>query len=181
MSLLRPSIEAMDDRPIPRKRRRPTASCVRCREKKVRCDRMMPACDNCIRAASKCAYRQFVPDLSPELPTPEPRQKRTRPAEGGKANGHEIPRGVGIVEDLQARVNKLEDTLAANGLLDRRTINESRTSLQPVDTIHLTTSPRRLGTLVVKGSRSRYHGQNERATLLNQVSCLFRIDYVVAC
>ena len=32
------------------------------------------------------------------------------------------------------------------------------------------------GTLMVKGSRSRYHGQNDRITLLNQVG-LFLLTY----
>lgn len=40
----------------------------------------------------------------------------------------------------------------------------------------LSTSPF-LGTLVVKGSRTRYHGQNNRVTLLNQVSLL--VDFTL--
>lgn len=43
-------------------------------------------------------------------------------------------------------------------------------SPQSGDITQLASSPPFLGTLVVKGTRTRYHGQNNRITLLNQVS-----------
>ena len=169
----------MDDAQTPlRKRPRPVVSCLRCRDKKLRCDRLMP-CENCNKAgcASKCMYgQQPTPTQAPEpgLPVPqEPalsKRKPSQPRDINETSGHDPPRSVGIVEDLQARVFKLEEALSINRLPSTTVIhNESRASPQSVNTIQSTASQRQLGTLVVKGSRSRYHGQNDRVTLLNQV------------
>ncbi|KAJ5678791.1 hypothetical protein N7462_007035 [Penicillium macrosclerotiorum] len=77
--------------------------------------------------------------------------------------------GTGIIEDLQQRVVKLEELLAVRptagqfGPIRDAPIQDSWP--QPGSTA---TTSSVLGTLVVKGSRSRYHGQNNRITLLNQ-------------
>jgi hypothetical protein len=63
------------------------------------------------------------------------------------------------VGDLQARVTKIEELLG---------IGSER--LDKNETLSATTNHPFLGTLVVKGNRSIYHGQNDRITLLNQVS-----------
>ncbi|KAJ5629126.1 hypothetical protein N7528_002783 [Penicillium herquei] len=76
---------------------------------------------------------------------------------------------VGIIEDLQQRMAKLENLLAVRphagnfGPMRDVPIQES----WPRPNISHSSSPY-LGTLVVKGERSRWHGMNNRITLLNQ-------------
>jgi hypothetical protein len=58
------------------------------------------------------------------------------------------------LEDLQARLAKVEELL---GVQRQEPTAAERTTSQTI------------GTVVVKGNSSSYHGQNDRATLLNQV------------
>ncbi|KAF2124239.1 hypothetical protein P153DRAFT_261256, partial [Dothidotthia symphoricarpi CBS 119687] len=60
------------------------------------------------------------------------------------------------LEDLQNRMARVEEML---GVRNERTAEKEETPPAKL-----------LGTLVVKGTRSVYHGQNDRVTLLNQVS-----------
>lgn len=62
------------------------------------------------------------------------------------------------VEDLQARLAKVEEMLGIRGggqSVSNGTSEEVK--------------PHAIGTVVVKGNRSIFHGQNDRVTLLNQV------------
>lgn len=159
----------MDTRP--RKRPRPIISCIRCRNKKLKCDRAAP-CQNCIKAgcSTTCTYQR-----SPETSDSLPRAKRIHL--GNSANADDEPScpsdaggnaGLGIIEDLQQRVLKLEEArFADNGPMQNYMCSES--SQQPNRT-QSKDPALPLGTLVVKGSRSRYHGGNSRISLLNQFS-----------
>ncbi|KAJ5157148.1 uncharacterized protein N7482_008248 [Penicillium canariense] len=150
-----------------RKRPRPVVSCLRCREKKLKCDRATP-CQNCTKAGcgARCTYNQHPhPIDSP------PKPKRAHlPAEvledGRRTLGGP---GAGIIEDLHQRVVKLEELIALQP--DAGNFGPIRDAFVqnpwPPSDSNSSTSPF-LGTLVVKGSRSRYHGQNHRITLLNQ-------------
>lgn len=177
----------------PRKRPRPVVSCLRCREKKLKCDRAAP-CQNCSKAGcrAECAYNQHPPQSSESLP----KSKRAHlSADGDGVDQRTSSRlGTGIVEDLQQRVVKLEELLAVQpqankygpmrdvpiqsswyvshilAFLQNFLLTFFRSS-RPQSDSTLSTSPF-LGTLVVKGSRSRYHGQNSRVALLNQVGRL---------
>ena len=100
--------------------------------------------------------------------------------------------GTGIIEDLQQWVIQREELLAvqpqANKYGPMRDgsvqsswyVSHNFTFLQvPLLTFFRSSRPQSdstlspcPGTLVVKGSRSRYHGQNSRVALLNQVGCL---------
>ncbi|KAJ5934295.1 hypothetical protein N7466_003842 [Penicillium verhagenii] len=169
-----------------RKRPRPVVSCLRCREKKLKCDRVAP-CQNCVKGGfgAQCTYhQQQQPHADPadhqysHLQGPGPQPKRTQIPE---ADESDPPTGltqpvtglsVGIIEDLQQRVLKLESLHAVRPQSPHaRTFDPIRDALVqnswPRPDISRTSSPH-LGTLVVKGSRSRYHGQNDRITLLNQ-------------
>ncbi|KAJ5929084.1 hypothetical protein N7454_006932 [Penicillium verhagenii] len=170
-----------------RKRPRPVVSCLRCREKKLKCDRVAP-CQNCVKGGfgAQCTYhqQQQQPHADPadhqysHLQGPGPQPKRTQIPE---TDGSDPPTGltqpvtglsVGIIEDLQQRVLKLESLHAVRPQSPHaRTFDPIRDALVqnswPRPDIPRTSSPH-LGTLVVKGSRSRYHGQNDRITLLNQ-------------
>lgn len=99
-----------------RKRARPVVSCLRCREKKLKCDRVDP-CENCIKAGHRadCMYNQHPT----ELPSKPKRVQLTGDVLG---NG---PKGAssGIIEDLQQRLTRVEDLLAD------RLVNESDVSI----------------------------------------------------
>lgn len=138
----------MDDA-TSRKRPRPVVSCLRCRDKKLKCDRTAP-CENCVKAstANTCTYNRTGISLA-------------------KQNGeHSTPAPNGIVptnslEELQLRLAKVEELLG----VARSHQSSSRSEKQ-----NPTTPLPLLGTVVVKGNRSVYHGQNDRVTLLNQAS-----------
>ncbi|KAJ4375870.1 hypothetical protein N0V83_001148 [Neocucurbitaria cava] len=99
----------MDDA-TSRKRPRPVVSCLRCRDKKLKCDRTAP-CENCVKAstANTCTYNRTGISLA-------------------KQNGeHSTPAPNGIVptnslEELQLRLAKVEELL---GFLDvKESIND---------------------------------------------------------
>ncbi|KAJ6000594.1 hypothetical protein N7481_001003 [Penicillium waksmanii] len=163
-----------------RPRPRPVVSCLRCRDKKLKCDRATP-CQNCIKAVciAECTYSQHPapnPSNSPDhsnasLQKPKPKSKRVHldiSEESDQRVQLDSPRNIGIIEDLQRRVLHLEELAAVQpnstvfGPLKDATIQ----SPWPQENSPLSTPFQ--GTLVIKGSRSRYHGQNNRISLLNQ-------------
>ncbi|KAJ5347507.1 uncharacterized protein N7506_000760 [Penicillium brevicompactum] len=134
------------------KRARPVVSCLRCREKKLKCDRADP-CENCNKAGqSDCTYNQHPESI--------PRAKRIQLAPEIAKRPEE--REIGIIEDVQQRLARVEELLA---IRDSRDLPTQNSWLNDLPSPRLQSHP---GTLVVKGSRSRYHGQNGRITLLNQ-------------
>ncbi|KAL2817932.1 hypothetical protein BDW59DRAFT_130268 [Aspergillus cavernicola] len=141
----------------PRKRPRRVISCLRCRQKKLKCDRATP-CENCCKAGcpSDCAFQHG--------PGGEP--KRIRLDEPLVANRYVPPpntTGAGIIESLQHRLTRLEALLCVPPDPTLPNISPSH------DNATLSSAPHPyLETLVVKGTRTRYHGQNSRITLLNQ-------------
>ncbi|KAL4953486.1 hypothetical protein BDW69DRAFT_200163 [Aspergillus filifer] len=187
------------DRPqsLKRSRPRPVISCLRCRGKKLRCDRVTP-CENCRKAgcASTCEYRDG-----------QGTKKRTR-LEPGPATAVPPERSMlgvhsGIIEDLQRRLERVEELLAIKSESIDLTSDENGpngvarteegTRQQQVEPS--TSSPPRQsptaspvieagapvapvapsfsarpdsGTLVVKGIRTRYHGPTSRMTILEE-------------
>ncbi|KAL4987784.1 hypothetical protein BDW68DRAFT_197209 [Aspergillus falconensis] len=152
-----------------RKRPRPVISCLRCREKKLKCDRVAP-CENCTKAGcpSDCVFQQASnePNNGAKRPRPEDLpERRAGPVEGA---------GVGILEDLQRRLKRVEDMLAISRTTDSPLQGPLTDAL--CTSVHASTSPIAPfpdappypGTLVVKGTRTQYHGQNNRISLLNQ-------------
>ncbi|KAJ5309600.1 uncharacterized protein N7443_002061 [Penicillium atrosanguineum] len=104
-----------------------------------------------------------------------PRSKRVQLSDANDLDQNQdqptvpVTAGVGVIEDLQMRVVKLEEQLLA--LRSQGTSGPIRdipvqSSWPQADTTQSNSDF--LGTLVVKGSRSRYHGQNNRVTLLNE-------------
>lgn len=167
------TVDASPDALQLRKRQRPVVSCLRCREKKLKCDRVTP-CENCIKAGCPggCTYNQ--------CPNAFPKAKRIHlsPNDAGRnheqRNEVETAPGIGIVEDLQRRVIRLEERLA----LGPQVANPPLASHVPALQINIDARPHDnapetsdsqpfIGTLVVKGTRTRYHGQNNRISLLN--------------
>lgn len=97
-----------------RKRPRPVVSCLRCREKKLKCDRATP-CQNCSKAGcrAECSYNQH-PHLQSSGSLPKAKRVRISPERDGtdQRSQSQSRSGTGIIEDLQQRVVKLEELLA---------------------------------------------------------------------
>ncbi|KAL6711662.1 hypothetical protein ACN47E_004596 [Coniothyrium glycines] len=130
-----------------RKRPRPVVSCLRCRDKKLKCDRTAP-CENCVKAstANTCTYNRH--GVSPAKPEPV-----------ASSASNATP---GSLEDLQARMVKVEELLGVARAHQIQSASRDREKAATVTPLPL------LGTVVMKGNRSHYHGQNDRVTLLNQ-------------
>ena len=126
------------DESHPRKRPRPVVSCFRCRDKKLKCDRVSP-CQNCVKGniADPCTYQRGMNGFSKES------------SSGPTTSAN-------VVEDLQARLIRVEELLGIR--------NSKQPSSPAADA-----TPQAIGTVVVKGNRSIFRGQNDRTTLLNQV------------
>lgn len=95
--------------PQSRKRPRPVVSCLRCREKKLKCDRVAP-CQNCVKGGSEaeCTYHQQPDSVDPHS---QPKPKRAQIAEANEPDPRTpwaMGPSIGIIEDLQRRVLKLE-------------------------------------------------------------------------
>lgn len=135
----------------PRKRPRPVVSCLRCRDKKLKCDRSSP-CENCVKGqvADSCTYQRGLNTSSKEAPSVS---TVTTDA----------------VENLQARLAKVEELLGIHG--GRQPVSGGSAEDAKAHAI---------GTVVVKGSRSIFRGQNDRTTLLNQVRAVVKLSLLVA-
>lgn len=110
-----------------RKRPRPVVSCLRCREKKLKCDRVAP-CQNCTKAGGRvdCTYNQH-PSSSDSLPNPKRVHVETNSHDDRRVSTLAPGPGIGIVEDLLQRVGHLEELLAVRpraDLRDASTVNE---------------------------------------------------------
>jgi Fungal Zn(2)-Cys(6) binuclear cluster domain len=147
-----------------RKRPRPVVSCLRCRDKKLKCDRLLP-CESCTKAGctSQCKYTDHQSNksarTSPALLTPQ-----SPVAVNKKHDGNHPSSGLGLIEDLRLRVSKLEEMLA----LSTPSLVGAAASPR-LNVSGATSTGNVFGTLIVKGTRSRYHGQNDKITLLRQV------------
>jgi len=171
---------------VPHKRPRPVLSCVQCRRKKLKCDRLLP-CKQCDKAGSTalCTYNSREESLSQaqlidesEAESGQRRRKAARaestaePHERG--NPSRLPsyttvvaeEKIGVIEDLQYRVNKLERLLSDQSRVSALTQKHACNHIEQADR----SSTSYLGVLSIKGSRSRYHGKNHKITLLYQVS-----------
>lgn len=96
----------------PRKRPRPVVSCLRCREKKLRCDRTMP-CENCTKTGypSECTYNQSASSVDGQG---LPKAKRVQVSEDrqeARGDAGNAGVGIGIIEELQLRLAKLEEAV----------------------------------------------------------------------
>ena len=195
------------------KRPRPVVSCLRCRAKKLKCDRITP-CENCTKAeiAEPCTYnpKGIAPLASNRgrSPPSNPHNRKSStpvPSRGEpslRAKSHN-PKGItlvpsngepslppnfpisqaitsapsngkqprpadspdhasfGSLEDVKHRLAKVEELLGV-----ARAPESSMTA--DVEQSTPTACLPLLGTVVAEGGRSRYHGQNDRITLLNQ-------------
>lgn len=119
---------------ISAKRPRPVISCLECRRKKLKCDRTHP-CQQCLKVGRPGSC-QYQPGSEPERDTiesPNANPKRHQTHSPSDQNGHGIlpsingfsvertqQSKIGIVEDLQARVARLEKALLAQDAKEER-------------------------------------------------------------
>ena len=116
--------------PVTNKRPRPVLSCLECRRKKLKCDRLLP-CNQCNKSgqSAHCAYYNRRPSQAQALLTEEsegedrPKKRRSGRVELGPSQRNattskppdvsdpKLP-GHGVLEDLQARVAKIEGLLS---------------------------------------------------------------------
>jgi hypothetical protein len=170
---------------IPQKRPRPVLSCFDCRRKKLKCSRMLP-CAQCSKTgrASQCSYNEYPPgapssegaqDVSHSENGGEPRKTVRRkitehhedtesPSHGSITTQTSVVR-LGIMEDLQNRVERLENQLkthnpSQDNLRDNRRNEDYRAK-------RYDTSFR--GVVRLKDFTTRYHGQNQKVALVNHV------------
>ena len=99
---------------------RPTYSCVRCSDRKVRCDRQYP-CGACLKHNVQCLFRM----------PPSPRRKKKRVKEGTLRD--KLVRYEVLLQKLGVDPNELPNTSEA----EDRTIGGSETTT--VDTLQLLT------------------------------------------
>ena len=71
----------------PRRRRRPALSCVECRRRKIKCDRISP-CAHCVSNKADCIYRAYNDRPSPL------REHHRSPTLSPSAPVHPVPRSV---------------------------------------------------------------------------------------
>ena len=169
------------------KRPRPVLSCVACRRKKLKCDRLLP-CSQCERAerAEECTYNTWQDNQGAKAFTESPEdygehdervKKRARAISASRSQDCSMQGGMrevklGIVEDLQQRVETLERIISKCNHISPQPDSQSKPDREAM-------LPSCSGTLNVQGSRSKYHGQNHRHTLLSQVS--IANEYTLAC
>ena len=181
-------------RHVAQKRPRPAKSCLLCRKKKLKCDRLVP-CRQCTMRNVHCTYdheeehspgARITEELNVEgdqrrrkIPTPPPpREVRTYagvPATVSTGRSSTLERGdresTRSIGDLQSQINRLERLVS-----DRQHASSEAPQRSNFFDNHGAGPSTNSGTLSVKGSRSRFHGRNQRRSLLQEVSILTRIN-----
>ena len=170
---------------ISQKRPRPVLSCLECRKKKLKCSRTMP-CVQCTKTshASRCTYNEYPPsapssEVVEDVSLSEDRQKKRKLVQsdipeqqtgtGNPSPGAKITltptTQLGIIEDLQSRVEKLEHQLKLH-TPDLEYVRHFESD-EGYRTKRYNVSSR--GVIRLKDSATRYHGQNQKVALLNHV------------
>ncbi len=171
---------------VPHKRPRLAKSCTLCRNKKLKCDRLLP-CHQCSKfgRARQCTYDredENVPQArateQSNLENDQRRRKIPSPTGLAEVQSHVGPpdraptalvagnsESIGMIEHLHNRVYKLEQLIYNQPHI----LPESSRQLS-LGAKQRAGSSMYSGTLDVKGSRSRFHGQYQKMTLLNEVS-----------
>jgi hypothetical protein len=170
---------------IPQKRPRPVLSCLECRRKKLKCSRTLP-CIQCTKAsrATHCSYNEYPSDIASSEAAQdishteeggrarkivrgrvsEQRKKNESLSPGSNTNLTSLPK-LGIIEDLQKRVEKLENQLKGHGI----TMNHLRDDGSDDEYRAKRYNVSSRGIIHLKDSTTRYHGQNQKVALLIHV------------
>ena len=147
-----PGLSTTPDSSKKRARARPTVSCLECRRKKLKCDRIQP-CTQCNKRGrgALCTYASGIhPSRTPK--TQDESRKRVNVGQTAVEN-----RNVSVgSRDLTGGVDHTQN-------YSSRDLNQGRTSYSDAPA-------RSLGRIDVKGNRSRYLGLGDRMAILDHVS-----------
>ena len=156
------------------KRPRPVLSCLRCRDKKLKCNREKP-CEQCIKTGRphECFFAIESNGASPETANGQEtitvqtrkRARQDTPPHDPEPRGGEG--GIGVIEDLQLRVKALEEQLRVS-----KPSASSNDDHGPSSTTAHQSGSKHLRTLDVDGYRFRFRGQNHRNVIWKQVCLL---------
>ncbi|KAJ2989892.1 hypothetical protein NUW58_g3235 [Xylaria curta] len=142
------------------KRPRPVKSCLECRRRKLKCDRLLP-CTQCQKSRRSCRYVSdgetgSVSDAS-DAETSDRAPKRSTPRDG-----HSQSQGSpGLLEDYGARIERLEHIL-----MDKTSpVNESSGGSRSQRPVASALTMR--GLKVKGGSRTRFFGPSSARVLVN--------------
>jgi hypothetical protein len=157
------------------KRPRPVKSCIECRNRKLKCDRLLP-CSQCQKSNRNCRYAADgdVNNLSDasdaEVPDRPPKKQALpagaeSPAASSKSRDRNVTVPISLWEDYGLRLERLEKLVLASGAKSPL-VKELNLRAPP-----LASSTTTIRGLTVKGSlRTRFFGQNSTRVLLNLVS-----------
>lgn len=158
------------------KRPRPVKSCIECRNRKLKCDRLCP-CSQCQKSNRSCRYAADgdVNNLSEgsDVETPERLPKKhcftnnhdasVKPRDRDRT----LPVPIGLLEDHGTRLERLEKIILSNA---KSPLLAKGFSLRAPP---LASSSVTIRGLTVKGGlRTRFFGQNSTRVLLNLVGHL---------
>ncbi|KAF3025467.1 hypothetical protein E8E14_002780 [Neopestalotiopsis sp. 37M] len=154
------------------KRPRPVKSCIECRNRKLKCDRLLP-CSQCQKSNRNCRYAADgdVNNLSDasdaEVPDRPPKKQALpagaeSPAASSKSRDRNVTVPISLWEDYGLRLERLEKLVLASGAKSPL-VKELNLRAPP-----LASSTTTIRGLTVKGSlRTRFFGQNSTRVLLN--------------
>ncbi|KAI0381607.1 fungal-specific transcription factor domain-containing protein [Hypomontagnella monticulosa] len=145
------------------KRPRPVKSCLECRKRKLKCDRISP-CSQCQKTQRTCRYAAEgeVVSLSDgsDADTPERTVKRNRAAKNRESGSQHDADYAAVLEDHAARLERLERQLPAS--ISPITESNGAAAQRPA------TSSITIRGLTVKGGlRTRFFGQSSTRVLVN--------------
>lgn len=142
-------------------------SCVTCRKRKVRCNKVEPKCENCVKASIDCIYP--APGRAPRKPRKPPDAellKRLRRLEG-------VVQGLGAQvddenkpfspSDQHSRNNSIGNVSRTSSIAKERCPLEIQAGLDEVSELPL-------GKLVVSDGKSRYVNNSYWASIGNEIA-----------
>ncbi|KAI8625422.1 hypothetical protein F5Y19DRAFT_449977 [Xylariaceae sp. FL1651] len=150
------------------KRPRPVKSCLECRRRKLKCDRLLP-CTQCQKTQRSCRYAADgevgSPSDASDAETPDRALKRSRAPlsqDDSIRGSRAVPQAnTAVLEDHSARLERLERVLLEKSSPFTETSSGSR-SHRPV------ASPQTMRGLTVKGGlRTRFFGPSSTRVLVN--------------
>jgi hypothetical protein len=166
------------------KRPRPVKSCIECRNRKLKCDRLCP-CSQCQKSHRACRYAadgdvNNLSDGASDVETPERPPKKAclpvpNPEGTPKARERSLTVPALVLDDYGARLERLEKIVL---------MGSKSPSIQGSSSSHArppplpSTSVTIRGLTVKGGLRTRFFGQNSTRVLLNLVGTHFPCPFV---
>ncbi|KAI0205681.1 fungal-specific transcription factor domain-containing protein [Astrocystis sublimbata] len=152
------------------KRPRPVKSCLECRRRKLKCDRILP-CTQCQKSQRSCRYAADGETGSgseaSDAEAPDRVSKRSCVSPSNDSNHRDVPSqhqthsSVGLLEDYGVRIERLERMVLEKGT-PRTETSSGQHSQRPVASAFTMR-----GLTVKGGSRTRFFGPSSARVLVN--------------